>query len=64
MCDEQFDRNRLSKFQYFEGDPDATRGSEEMLVQSAERARFLHNGGWLGFKPGDYGKAVSSGCIP
>ncbi|CAN0459445.1 unnamed protein product [Ascophyllum nodosum] len=52
--DEPFHRNRLSKFEYHEGDPDATRASEEVLLQSTERPRFFHNGGWLGFKPSDY----------
>ena len=55
----QFHRNRLSKFEYHEGDPDATRASEEVLLQSTERPRFFHNGGWLGFKPSDYSIEVS-----
>ncbi|CAN0428975.1 unnamed protein product [Ascophyllum nodosum] len=52
--DEPFHRNRLSKFEYYEGDPGATRSSEEVLLQSTERPTFYHNGGWLGFKPSDY----------
>ncbi|CAN0432934.1 unnamed protein product [Ascophyllum nodosum] len=52
--DDSYVKNRLSKFQYYTGDPDATRDSEEVLLESAERTRFLHNGGWVGFKPSDY----------
>ena len=59
MRDEQFIHNRLSKFQYFEGDLDATRNSEEVLLVTGARARFFHSGGWVGFKPGDYGTPVS-----
>ena len=55
----QYVKNRLSKFQYYTGDPDATRDSEEVLLESAERTRFLHNGGWVGFKPSDYSTTVS-----
>ena len=55
----QFKRNRLSKFEYYEGDPDATRASEEVLLQGAQRPKFFHNGGWLGFKPSDYNIEVS-----
>ena len=56
----QFHRNRLSKFEYYEGDPGATRSSEEVLLQSTERPRYYHNGGWLGFKPSsDYAIEVS-----
>ena len=55
----QYARNRLSKFQYYAGDPDATRDSEEVLLESAEKTRFFHNGGWVGFKPNDYGNYVS-----
>lgn len=50
--------NRLSKFQYFSGDPEATHDSEEVLITSEERKEYLHNGGWLGFKPSVYGKEV------
>ena len=53
----QFKRNRLSKFEYYEGDPDASRASEEVLLQSTTvRPKFYHNGGWLGFKPSDYSR--------
>ena len=52
-------KNRLSKFQYYAGDPDATRDSEEVLLESAERTRFFHNGGWLSFQPSAYSSTVS-----
>ena len=56
----QLIRNLLSKFEYYEGDPDATRASEEVLLQSTTvRPKFYHNGGWLGFKPSDYSREVS-----
>ena len=55
----QFKRNRLSKFEYYEGDPDATKASEEVLLQGTQRPKFYHNGGWLGFKPSDYSIEVS-----
>ena len=56
----QYIHNRLSKFQYFEGDLDATSNSEEVLLVTGPRAKFFHSGGWLGFKPSDYGTPVSS----
>jgi len=59
----QYVKNRLSKFQYYADDPDATRSSEEVLLESAERPTFMHNGGWLGFKPSDYGTNVSAYCV-
>ena len=61
--DEPFHRNRLSKLEYYEGDPDATRASEEALLQSTERPRFFHSGGWLGFKPSDYIIEVNNGVL-
>ncbi|CAM9694907.1 unnamed protein product, partial [Sphacelaria rigidula] len=53
--------NRLSKFEYVSGDPTATRDSEDVLLTSESRPEYLHNGGWLGFKPSDYGSSVSQG---
>lgn len=51
-------RNRLSKFEYIAGDPAGTFASEEVLLTSAPKANSLHAGGWVGFKPSAYGKAV------
>ncbi|CAM9245846.1 unnamed protein product [Sphacelaria rigidula] len=53
-------RNRLSKFQYYSQDPDGTRESEDILLTSEARLDYLHNGGWLGFKPSDYGSSAGS----
>ena len=50
----KYKKNRLSKFQYFAGNPNATLDSEEILLETSERSTFTHNGGWLGFKPSDY----------
>ncbi|CAM9165509.1 unnamed protein product [Scytosiphon promiscuus] len=52
-------RNRLSKFEYFAGDPTATRNSEEVLLTSAPRSTSIHAAGWCGFKPSAYGNAGS-----
>ena len=55
----KYAKNRLSKFQHYAGDPDATRDSEEVLLESAERTRSFHNGGWLSFQPSAYSSTVS-----
>ncbi|CAM9279443.1 unnamed protein product, partial [Hapterophycus canaliculatus] len=49
-------QNRLSKFTYTEGNPTATKDSEEVLVTSGEKYNNIHSAGWCGFKPSDYGK--------
>lgn len=51
-------RNRLSKFEYIAGYPFATFASEEVLLTSSPKGNSLHAGGWVGFKPSAYGKAV------
>lgn len=51
-------QNRLSKFTYTEGNPAATKDSEEVLVTSGEKFNNIHSAGWCGFKPSDYGKGV------
>ncbi|CAM9121681.1 unnamed protein product, partial [Hapterophycus canaliculatus] len=50
-------RNRLSKFQFYPGNPTATRNSEEILLTSGPRSTSIHAGGWCGFKPSAYGNA-------
>lgn len=37
----------------------ATLASEEVLVESSVRSTSIHAGGWVGFKPSDYGNGVS-----
>lgn len=46
--------NRLSMFEE-SATPAATLASEEILVESGIRSTSIHAGGWVGFKPSDYG---------
>ncbi|CAM9813863.1 unnamed protein product, partial [Laminaria digitata] len=48
-------RNRISKFEYFEGDTSATLASEEPLIDTKPKFNNIHAAGWCGFKPSDYG---------
>jgi len=50
--------DRLSKFEYFPGDPNATRASEEILIDAEAGFNDIHSGGFCGFKPSDYGNTV------
>jgi len=52
--------DRLSKFEYFPGDPNATRASEEILIDAEAGFNDIHSGGFCGFKPSDYGNTVSA----
>lgn len=35
--------------------PAETMATEEMLVESSVKSTSIHSGGWVGFKPSDYG---------
>lgn len=59
-CQQKKARNRLSKFEYFPGDPASTRASEEVLLTTAPKASNIHAAGWCDFPPSAYGK-VSGG---
>eukprot|EP00904_Undaria_pinnatifida_P003872 jgi/Undpi1/13486/HiC_scaffold_8.g03145.m1 len=48
-------RNRLSKFEYFDGDTSATLASEEVLITTEPKFNSIHAAGWCGFKPSAYG---------
>lgn len=50
--------NRLSKFESF-GAAALTLASEEVYVESSTRSAAIHAGGWVGFKPSDYGSGTS-----
>lgn len=52
-------RNRLSRFTYISGSPTSTRDSELILLTSSPKFSSIHSGGWVGFKPSDYGNNVS-----
>lgn len=51
-------QNRLSRFVYKAGNNVATRESEQVLMQTAEKDTNIHSAGWVGFKPSTYGKGV------
>lgn len=55
---QELQRNRLSKFEYFAGDPTETRESEEILITGSPRYTDIHAAGWCGFKPSAYGEEV------
>eukprot|EP00903_Cladosiphon_okamuranus_P010019 g9501.t1 len=53
---ETLGNNRLSRFTYTAGDTVATRNSELILLTSTPKSSPIHSGGWVGFKPSDYGQ--------
>eukprot|EP00904_Undaria_pinnatifida_P003870 jgi/Undpi1/13484/HiC_scaffold_8.g03143.m1 len=59
LDDGELQRNRLSKFEYFAGDPTETRESEEILITGSPRYTDIHAAGWCGFKPSAYGEEAS-----
>ncbi|CAM9548065.1 unnamed protein product [Ectocarpus sp. 6 AP-2014] len=59
LDDGENQRNRLSKFQYFAGDPAFTLASEEVLLTSAPKIGSIHSAGWVGFQPSAYGTIAS-----
>lgn len=52
-------RNRLSKFEYFPGDPAGTRESEEVLITTIPKASGIHAAGWVDFSPADFDEVSS-----
>lgn len=41
----------------------ATLASEEIYVESSVRSTAIHAGGWVGFKPSDYGSVSACGGL-
>lgn len=54
-------KNRLSMF-VESGGPSVTMSTEEVLLESSVKSAAIHSGGWIGFKPSDYGAGVSMHC--
>lgn len=53
-------RNRLSRFTYVEGDPDTTRDSERVLLDTGIKRGTIHSAGWVGIKPSAFDAPIVS----